>query len=72
MSALALKAYVYTLAMVFSLRYLGRTFAVVYNDWIDAVKNILNVRKMWARLLWIMGREGEDTSILGLFYLSVV
>ena len=36
------------------------------------VHNIRKVQKKWAQFSWILGREGADACMLGMFILAVV
>ena len=36
------------------------------------VHNLRKARNKWERLLWVLGREGVDARILGIFYVVVV
>ena len=45
---------------------------VMENDWLGVVVNLHKVRWNWARLLWVLGREGVYVQTLRCFYLKVV
>ena len=48
-----------------SLKYLRRVLLVAYYDWPIVVRNILNARTVWWRMLRILIREGRDCGFLG-------
>ena len=56
--------------MVPFFRYLGRTLTAVDNDWPSVVTKLQNAHMLWAQLLRIPGREGEDARTSGCFYIT--
>ena len=46
--------------------------AVGDDDWPTVVGNLRNARKSWARMMRILGREGAEPRISGMFFKSVV
>ena len=42
------------------------------NDWITVVENLKEAQKRWERLTRILGREGEDLRLSGMFFKVVV
>ena len=60
-----LTAYVFPLSYVISFKYLGRVLAVEGNDWPAVVRNLRRVRQKWARMTWVLSREGEDARTSG-------
>ena len=57
---------------VSSFNCLGTLIAALENDWPKVIANIRKARKKWAHLLRVMGREGEDDRMLGIFYMTMV
>ena len=56
------------MAMVYLFCYLVRTLLVVENDCLAVVVNLHKARKVWDRLLWIMGDMESNKR----FYAAVV
>ena len=71
-AATVLTAYGFPLAPLSSFKYLGRILSASDDYWPVVVQNLRQVCKKWVRLMWMLGREGEDARILGVFYVEVV
>ena len=67
----AITSYGSPLAQVTSFKYLGRVLAAEDNDWPAMVHNLRCARQKWARLTWILSREGADDRNLGHIYLGL-
>ena len=52
--------------------YQVQTLTVVDNNWPAVVYNLRKARKVWDRLLRILGRERADTRESGIFYIMAV
>ena len=67
-----IKAYGITLALITSLKYLGRFLLAAYNNWPELVRNLCRAHQKWARLTRVLSREGvyDRTSVH--IYLAVV
>ena len=57
---------------VSSFKYLERVLLEADDDWPAVVHNLIWAWKKWARMMWLLGREVEDTRTLGVFYVAVV
>ena len=57
---------------VASFKYLGRILKAVYDDWPAVVGNLKTSCKSWARLTRILGREGANLRVSGMFFNEVV
>ena len=68
----ALTAYGVPLYQVTSFKYLGRVLAAEDDYWPAVVRNLRHARQKWARLSWVLSREGVDSRTLGQIYLVVV
>ena len=71
-SATALTAYGIPLVPISSFKYLGITLLASYDDWTAVVRNLKRAHKKWARLAWVLGREGADARTPGMFCIVVV
>ena len=69
---LSLTAYVVPLYQFTSFKYLGRVLAAEENYWPEVVCNFRHARQKWARLTWVLSREGADSQTSGKIYLAVV
>ena len=58
--------------MVTSFKYLERVLTAVDDDCPSVVRNIWKAKKRWERLEWILGREGANPRVSGLFFKAVV
>ena len=65
---ISIKVHGQTMAMVYLFCYLVRTLLVVENDCLAVVVNLHKARKVWDRLLWIMGGMESNKR----FYAAVV
>ena len=45
---------------------------MVYYDWMVVVGNLIKARKSWARLTRILGQEGANPRVSGIFFKAVV
>ena len=68
----ALQAYGRPLKLVTSFKYLVRIMTSSYDDWKAVVVNLRKERNSWARLLRILGREGVNPRVSGMFFKEVV
>ena len=66
------QAYERPLETVISLKYLGRVLTSGYENWLEVVGNLKKARKSWAWLTRILGREGANLWVSGMFFKSVV
>ena len=62
-----LQAYGDPLSTVSSLQYLVRVLKVENDEWAAVILDLSKARKCWAQMLRIMGLEGANTCLLGLF-----
>ena len=60
------------LTAVSSFNYLGRFLSVSYNDWPAVIWNLRRVHQKWAFLSQVLGRDGADAWVLGVFNTAVV
>ena len=60
------------LSTVSSFKYLGRVLLVVDDDWAAVISNISKALKRWGRMLQILGWDGGNVQVSGLFYKAVV
>ena len=67
-----LTAYGRPLAAVPDFKYLGRVLSASDDEWPAVVHNLRMARSKWARLSWLLRREGADARTLGMFYVAVV
>ena len=58
--------------MVTSFKYLERVLTAVDYDCPSVVGNIWKAKKRWERLEWILGREGANPRVSGMFFKAVV
>ena len=42
------------------------------DDWVELVGNLSKARKKWAQLSRILGNEGANPQVLGMFFKAVV
>ena len=68
----SLQAYSRLLNSVTFFKYLGRIITSSYDDWPTVVGNLCKARKSWTRLLRILGREGANLRVSGIFLKAVV
>ena len=54
------------------LKYLGQVLSASSDDWAEVVHNLRKARSKWAWLSRVLGREGADARMLGMFYVAVV
>ena len=55
-----------------SSKYLGRVITAGGDDWPVLVVNLVKAWKIWARMTRILGRDGADRRISGMFFNPVV
>ena len=67
-----LTAYGSPLETIPSFKYLVRILLESDDEWPAVVHNLRKVRKKWALLSRVLGREREDAQTKGLFYVVVV
>ena len=60
------------LVPVSSFKYLGGVLLSLDDYWTVVLRNLIRLRKKWARLTRVLGREGAYTCTLGMFYVAVV
>ena len=58
--------------MVTSFKYLGQGLMAGYDDWPAVVGNLKKVRKSWDLLTRILGQEGANPRVLGVFFKAVL
>ena len=51
---------------------MGLVLTAADNDWSEVVGNLRKSRKRWSHLERILGREGDNPRVLGMFYKAVV
>ena len=68
----AFQAYREPLETVTSFKYLGRVLTAGDDDWLAVAGNLRKARESWTRMTRILGREGADPRISGLFFKVVV
>ena len=61
------KTYRRPLVAVEKFKYPGRVLKASDDDWPAVVGNLRKERKRWARMLRILGQEGADPVLLGIF-----
>ena len=49
-----------------------RFLTAVEDNWPEVVGKLKKVQKIWARLTRILGREGDNPRVLGVFFKAVV
>ena len=64
-TARTFQAYVISLNLVMSLKYLGHIMTELYDDWTELVSNLHNSKNSLALLLIILLREGETQGYRG-------
>ena len=64
-TARTFQAYVISLNLVMSLKYLGHIMTELYDDWTELVSNLHNSKNSLALLLIILLREGETQGSRG-------
>ena len=67
-----LTALVLPLMVVSSFNYLGWVLLESDDNWQTVIWNLQRAQRKWARLSWVIGREGLDARTLGMFYTVVV
>ena len=60
------------LELVTPFKYLERIMTNLENNWTEVVGDLRKARKIWARLLIILGGGGPNTRVLGMFFKAVV
>ena len=68
----AFQAYVRPLNLVTSFNYLSRIIKALVHAWLELVGNLRKVRNSWVQLSRILGREGENPRVSGMFFSLVV
>ena len=68
----AFQDYIRPLESVMPFKYLGRIMMALDNDWPEVVGNLRNLRKIWAHMLRLLGRERENPRASGIFFKVVV
>ena len=68
----AFQAYGEQLETFTSFKYLGRVLIVGDGNWKTMAGNLRKARKIWTRITRILGREGVDPRIYGLFFKAIV
>ena len=68
----AFQAYREPLETVTSFKYLGRVLTAGDDGWLAVAGNLRKARESWTRMTRILGREGADPRISGLFFKVVV
>ena len=58
--------------MVTSFKYMEWVLTVADDDWPEVVGNLRKSRKSWAQLESILGQEGNNPRVLGVFSKAVV
>ena len=66
------RAYGQPLANVGSFKYLGHLLLATDDDWPAVVVNLRKARNKWARMPWIMRREGADARTPRTFFKAVI
>ena len=41
------------------------------DDWMEVVGNLGKERRIWGRLYWVLGQEGENLKVSRMFYTAV-
>ena len=57
---------------VTSFKYLWWVLTVAYENWSALVGNLKKARKIWSRLTRILGQEGANPRVSGVFFKAVV
>ena len=57
---------------VTSFKYMGRVLMVADDNWTEVAGNPRKARKSWARMARILGREGTNPRVSGIFFKMVV
>ena len=52
--------------------YLGQVLIVEYNNWLEVVGSLSKARNSWERMTRILGREGANSRVSGVFFKAVV
>ena len=60
------------LSTVSSFKYLGRVLLVVDDDGAAVISNLRKARKRWGHMSQILGWEGGNVQVSGLFYKAAV
>ena len=68
----AFQAYVRPLGIFTNFKYLGRVLTAGYNAWTEVVGNLKKAQNRWARLTRILGPEGANLRVSGMFSKAVV
>ena len=68
----AFRAYGIMLETFALFKYLGKVLTKGENDWPEVVGNLKKARKSWAWLMRILGREGANPRVSGMFFKWVV
>ena len=68
----AFQAYRRPLKTVTSFKYLWRVLTVAYKNWSALVGNLKKARKILAQLMRILGQEGANPRVSGVFFKVVV
>ena len=55
------------LNLVTSFKYLVRIMTELYDDWTAWLGNLCKAREIWERLSRILGREGDNPTVSGIF-----
>ena len=71
-TARAFQAYDRPLKLTTSSKYLGRKMMALDDDWTVVVGNLRKARKIWARLSRILGRDGVNQRVSGMFFKEMV
>ena len=57
-----------SLETVTSLKYRGRVLTVADDNWLAVVGNLNEAQKVWERILRILGQEGSNPRVSGVFF----
>ena len=68
----AFRAYGLSLQSVTSFKYMGWVLTASDDDWPEVVGNLKKARNSWSRLTRILGREGANPRVSGVFFKAVV
>ena len=66
------QAYGRPLDTVTSFKYMGRVLAMAVDDCPEVVGNLRKARKSWEQADMILGREGDNPRVSGMFFKAVV
>ena len=69
---MAFQAYVRALELETSFKYLGWIMTASYEYWPSFVGDLRKLRKIWVCLYIILGREGVDPRVSGMFFKVVI